>query len=388
MPRLRVLLTNCLLKGPSGTEMYVHDVARELQARGHAPIVYSPTLGPLAERLAAAGIIVVSDLTTISQTPDVIHAHHSLETIAALLQFPWTPAIYVCHDAVWVQDTPPQLSRIGRYIAVDDTVRERLVTREGIDPRRVEVLFNGVDMQRFLPREPLPWRPKRALAFSNYLERRQFGVLRAACLTEGMKLDGLGMKLGGTCASPERLLRQYDLVFAKGRCAWEALAVGAAVIVCDAAGVGPLVTREELPTLRRANFGRRLLQEPLQKDVVARQIARYNAVDSARVSRQIRATASLVSTVDRLIDTYREVMAAHRAAPADSAADLGAIAKFLGQWPGATRNLPLCGREDEETLRACVREEQRRAEPPKGIRKFLHSLGKRLPSFLCGRRAA
>ena len=39
---------------------------------------------------------------------------------------------------------------------------------------------------------------------------------------------------------------RYDIVFAKARAAIEAMAVGAAVIVCDFDGVGPMVSTENV----------------------------------------------------------------------------------------------------------------------------------------------
>src|SRR5436190_19789300 len=290
---LRVLLTNCAICGPSGTEMYIFDVALRLLARGHRPLVYSPVLGPLAQRLSTATISVVNDLALIPDVPDVIHGQHSLETLQALLHFPRTPAIYVCHDWNWVGDTPPKLPRVRRFVAVDETVRDRLIVQEGIAESLVEVIFNGVDLAPFQLRPSLPRRPQKALVISNYLERSQLDVISAACRRQAIELAAIGAKLGGTCPRPEEVLGQYDLVFAKGRCAWESLAVGAAVIVCDTWGVGPLVTTAQLASLRRANFGRRLLQQPLRVEVLAREIARYDAADAADVSRQIRATASV-----------------------------------------------------------------------------------------------
>lgn len=53
------------------------------------------------------------------------------------------------------------------------------------------------------------------------------------------------------------MLGGYDLVFAKARCALEAMAVGCAVVLCDVGGLGPLVTRAQVQHLRRWNFGRR-----------------------------------------------------------------------------------------------------------------------------------
>ena len=59
---------------------------------------------------------------------------------------------------------------------------------------------------------------------------------------------------------------KYDLVFGKGRAALEGLAVGAAVVLCDLEGAGPLVRSDRYDELRRRNFGLRALRSPHTAD--------------------------------------------------------------------------------------------------------------------------
>ena len=51
MAGLAILLTNQTLASRSGTEIYVRDLARGLAQRGHRPMVFTPTHGPIAEEL-------------------------------------------------------------------------------------------------------------------------------------------------------------------------------------------------------------------------------------------------------------------------------------------------------------------------------------------------
>jgi hypothetical protein len=126
-----------------------------------------------------------------------------------------------------------------------------------------------------------------------------------------MSLDVVGFSAGTVCADPEEMLRPYDIVFAKGRAALEALAVGAAVIVCDAAGLGPMVTAENVSRLRPLNFGIRLLRNELTVDAISAEIARYDPGDATDVSSLIRNTAGRDMVVDQLLVLYREVIEEH-----------------------------------------------------------------------------
>ena len=311
MQPLRVLLTNITLATRTGTELYVRDLALALAARGHIPMVFSPCLGPIAQELSRAAIEVVHHPRRLSNPPDLIHGHHWMPTMEALLHHPRVPCIFICHDFVHDSDAPPIFPRVLRYIAVDENCRRRLL-RHHVPEHRIRVVSNGVDLSRFAPRPALPSRPARALIFSNYAsERTHLGAVRQACQRTGIMVDVIGARAGVLSERPESILGQYDIVFAKGRCALEALAVGAAVILCDWPGSGPLVTVANVDRLRRWNFGWPELRGPLSPAALVREIDRYDPDDAAAVSRRVREEFSLDAMVEELMRIYREVILEH-----------------------------------------------------------------------------
>ena len=307
---MRILITNNTLDFRSGSELYVRDLAIALLKRGHIPIAYSTKLGDIAQEIRAATVPVIDNLDALAAPPDVIHGHHHLDTMTALLRFPGVPAVYFCHGWLPWEETPPRFPRILRYVAVDHLCRDRLLFEHGIPEERIRVLLNFVDLERFKPRGLLPARPQRALIFSNYAtEDTQIPAVRDACARHGITTEVVGLGAGNACARPEEILGRYDLVFAKGRAALESLAVGVAVILCDEKGVGPMVTSGELDRVRPLNFGLRTLREPLHADAVERQIARYDAEDAAKVSRLVRANAGTNAVVDQIVSLYGEIIA-------------------------------------------------------------------------------
>jgi hypothetical protein len=332
---LRVLLTNNTLDLRAGSELWVRDAALALLDRGHRPIAYSRRLGGVAEELRGATVVVLDDLERLTEPPDLIHGHHHLETMTALLRFPGVPAIAFCHGWLPPEEAPVAFPRIRRYVAVDELTRERIVTECGLPAERVSLLLNFVDLRRFRPRDPLPRQPRRALVFSNQASDESFlPVVRSACAAAGIALDVMGIASGTACDRPERLLGAYDLVFAKGRAALEACAVGAAVVLCDASGLGPMVTARELDRLRLLNLGVRLLREPHTTEAVAARLESYDPEDAARVRDRVRAEAGLDAAIDRLLRLYEEVLAEHRDAPlVDPRAELVAASRYLRHGP-------------------------------------------------------
>lgn len=333
---LTILLTNNSLDARAGSELYIRDIALALLRRGHRPIAYSTKLGIVADELRNASVPVIDRLETVSVKPDIIHGHHHLDALTALMHFPDTPAVSYCHGWLPWEESPLVFPRIGRYIAVDEVCRDRLVLEAAIPEDKISLLFNFVDLNRFRPREePLPDRPVKAILLSNYArEDEMLKVIRAACKQANIWLDVVGQNFGTGHAIPEKILANYDLSFAKGRSALESMAVGAAVILYDGATLGPLVTSENFDRLRRLNFGIRTRTEPLTYDNLVERIGQYSAADAACVSARIRQEADIESTVDKLLGIYREVIADFQnGPPPDRHAELKAAAAHMKLLP-------------------------------------------------------
>jgi hypothetical protein len=241
----------------------------------------------------------------------------------AALALPEVPIVQFCHGWLPWEELPLRHPSVRRYVAVDEVCRDRLVLEEGLPPDRVDVVRNFVDGARFRPRSPLPPRPARALVFSNAAGHDGYvRAIRSACDRAGIGLDLAGLNAGAPTTTPEVLLRDYDLVFAKARAALEALVVGCAVVVADVAGCGPLVTSANYDRLRPRNFGIRELRHAHDPGWYEEQIAGFDAADAAAVSARARTDADLEAAIDRLTDIYALAVAA----PADGRQPAGAAA--------------------------------------------------------------
>lgn len=305
---MRVLITNHNMRLPTGTGVFTRDLALELKRQGHEPAVFAWLDGPLSDALRAAGIPVFGDPRARGFAPEILHGHHAPVLLEALARHPGVPAIFVCHDHENPRDRWPAHPRVRRAFGVSALCLERL-RREGAPPERTAWLPNFVDLRRFSPRPPLPARPARALLFSNYANAStHLPAVAEACRRLGLPLDVLGEGAGTSSLRPEDVLGRYDLVFAKAKAAMEAMAVGAAVVLCDFGGVGPMVTAAEFDSLRPLNFGFQALRDPLTPEAVLSRIGRYDPADAARVRDRIRAEAGLESAAARLASVYREVL--------------------------------------------------------------------------------
>jgi hypothetical protein len=307
--RRKILITNLFLRGVSGTETHVRDLAIGLARFGHEVAVYSPDkLGVVADILLAKQIAVVRDPRDCPFVPDLIHGHHNFAILMSLVAFPTTPAVFVCHDALAWHDRPLMLPQVIGYFAVDRLCQER-VAREANRPLDgVKIVGNSVDLSRFKARAHFATQPKRALILNHLARDSNFvPTVRKACEIHGIELTVRGAYSGNVTNTPETELLQYDLVFAKGRSAMEALTCGCAVLLCGVEGIGPAVTLDNFDELRTWNFGRRLLRQPHTVVAINNQMDEIKFAELPLLQNRARAELGLEKMIAQWISHYEQL---------------------------------------------------------------------------------
>jgi len=350
---MRVLVTNTRLDGRGGTESFMRDLARGLQSRGHTLMAYGSDTRQQERLLDNDVIAVATDLEHLPVRPDVIHAMHHLDAMTAIASLPGVPALYHCHGAVW-RESVPKHPRIYRHLAVSTTLAERIAVEFNVAPHAITVLPNGVDIARFRRVRSLPRRPARALFFNSRHrpDSDTLVAIREAAARLQMDLDCVGTPFERTTNEPEKLLPEYDVVFASGRSAIEALASGCAVVVLGRTSCGELVRLENFATLRDRNFSIAVNSPPPSPDRIVASLERFSPEECAAVSVRLRQEADFGRTVDSLLTIYEQIVEQHRHAAPDPAAEMRAMARYLrklvplikmtdraldGEWASPTR---------------------------------------------------
>ncbi|NMJ40770.1 glycosyltransferase family 4 protein [Roseomonas sp. JC162] len=319
---LRILLTNLVLAGRSGTEIFVEQLAEWFRQRGHTPIVYAPLIGPLGEAMRSRGHHVFDRIAAIEVPPDVIHGHHAGPTMTALAAFPSAPAIFVSHSVEAEFDRPPDHPGIRRYFAVSSLVAPRW-SSPTIPGSRIERLYNAVDLDRFARRPPLPAAPRRAVLVAKHGSHA--AMVREACAGAGLELEEVGPATGRVSDDLPSLYRDADIVFASGRSALEAAATGCAVVLTEGRGLHGTIRPEDVDRVIDYNWGIHLLARRASVRSLAAAIAAYDPAGAAEVARRVRRRCGLDSQGERLLGIYADI----RAAAAPNAGHGQAIASFL-----------------------------------------------------------
>lgn len=306
---MNVLITNIVIAEYTGTETYVKELAIELMNRGYSVEIFTLVKGVLAKELIEKGINVTSNLKQLKLIPDIIHAHHNIPALRVLSVFKFTPVVYFIHDRTSVFDNPFQHKNILKYVAVDYNCKERYYLENGFKEEDVEVVYNWANTNRFRLKQKINSHPKKALVFSNYLsENNIYPEIKEACVELGIELEIIGSSSGNPCLKPEEILQKYDLVFAKAKAAIEAMATGAAVIVCDYRGLGGMVTSSNMKHFRDFNFGMKLMTNTPTKNHLIGEINKYDSSEIIKVSEYIIKESDFLSIVTRLEQIYSELI--------------------------------------------------------------------------------
>lgn len=306
---MRILITNHRIALRTGTELYVGELARSLIRRGHDVVVFSPECGELADQMRNEGLTVVSDIAKISAAPDVIHGQHHLATMIALAAFSECQALYLCHGYKPWQEWPPLHPRIVVYAAVSNTFL-KWFTGKNVRPNQFEIVRNGIALERFGTIREAPVYPRSALVYQNDLsaDSEAFQNIAAACDRKGISVIGMGSGFQTSVTNPALTLPGYDLVFASGRSAMEAITCGCAVILLAGEEFGELVTAQTLEYHWERNFALGSKGARLGIDQIVELMDRYSAADVTKTAGLLRSSADQEIMVDRLEQLYQRVV--------------------------------------------------------------------------------
>jgi hypothetical protein len=310
---MNVLITNSRLDGYGGSQAFVRDLGRALQRAGHEVVAYSSDPGNV-DTLTEAGMIpTCNDLKSLPFKPDIIHAQHHLDAMTAILGLPELPAVYHCHGAVW-RECAPRHPRIYHYLAMSRTLGERMMVESAIPPERLSTLLNTVDLQRFTTVRSAAPRLTRALFYNkiHHPNGSTLTAIRRVCERLGITLDCNGQKFGTHIAHPEAVLPTYDLVFASGKSAIDALACGCAVVVLGRTSCGTLVMPDNYQRLREVNFSIAVNSPPPSEAAIAAGLQRYTASGCAEVTTRLRHDASHDRSMQGLTKIYEQVIQQHQ----------------------------------------------------------------------------
>lgn len=372
----RILITQRALKKYGGSEFFAIETARALKDLGCDVALYCPAPGKLANIVTPSGIPVCETLEAVPFQPDIIHGQHHLPTMAALAYFPRAPAIYCWHGArPWVEQ-PPVHPRVRFHVVTSARMGPRVTAEFGVPAEQVRTIPNFVDLRRFSRVRTLQDAPKRAVLYGQYgFNTDELAQLEHACEHNGLELDKVGPAYGNPRPRPEYFLPDYDVAFAIGRCALEALACGCAVLPIVPQLAGSLVTQDTFDDWAASNFSPRYYTSANVTDSawLAAELARITPEDVAAVTAKTRRAHTIDQAITAFLDLYDRAMKMPKTAnkPAEFAAYLGRVAPQIDRMWGELER----SKKENMRLETKVRElEQKNDAAQRRIQQLLDRL--------------
>lgn len=142
---MNILIVTSEMTSLSGSPLYHYTLALELIKQGHSVDIKTQTKdNEIRNNLLKEGVKLITefnknyDLALLSQPI----SKYSLDEIKSINVFNIVHSEYECED-------PIIDNRINKYIAIRPSIKEHLITEHGIDKDKIEVIYNGVDFERF-----------------------------------------------------------------------------------------------------------------------------------------------------------------------------------------------------------------------------------------------
>jgi hypothetical protein len=179
----------------------------------------------------------------------------------------------------------------------------------------IEMLPNFFDERRFT-KISSPTGARKALIFSSRTPEQSRERLRSVLSPLGFEVDHIGYGGGEPTTEPERLLAEYDVIFAVGRSAIEAVASGAHVVLWDFGIIGPAVTEDNFWSCVTSNFDLasnalpwRFIEDSAAADWIREQVGKISEVGRVQTTRLARTYLPLAAAGARLEYMYnRELL--------------------------------------------------------------------------------
>lgn len=249
--KIRVLISNIALDGFAGSELWTLEMALFLNKSGVDVLVYSPTIGVVAKKFAAEGVAVTDRLDDVeSFRPTVAHIHHAGETGAVLAKVPANcRVVNMIHGLLPHPEWP--MDNADVYAAVSLHAKAKAAIFSPAAWEEIPLIPNFFNPERFPRRRRV--QNGRALLHSSRISPASLERLRAIMADQGFTLDQIGYG-GQVRDAPEAIIANYEIVFAAGRSAIEAMASGCAVVLWDDGVVGPAINRDNFWFALPTNF--------------------------------------------------------------------------------------------------------------------------------------
>jgi glycosyltransferase involved in cell wall biosynthesis len=146
---MKILIIASEFLSLTGSPMYNYTLAIELKRQGYDVDVFSVfSNNETRNNLFKFGVNPITKLEKEKQYDILLISQHKFEKVLNTVKY--NIAINVVHSE-YVEETPIINPFINFYIAIRPSIKEVLISKYNINPNKIEVIYNGIDFNRFNP---------------------------------------------------------------------------------------------------------------------------------------------------------------------------------------------------------------------------------------------
>jgi glycosyltransferase involved in cell wall biosynthesis len=148
---MKILIGCLLFREFTGSEMYVFELAKNLQKLGCDVTITSPHIGgPLTDLALSLGIKVHNiKVPFTNKNYDIIHSQHYPVTQTLLKLFPKNKMICTIHSEVISLENPIIHENIKKYITIRPEIQNHIIKNFWIPENKTCVIYNPIDTNKF-----------------------------------------------------------------------------------------------------------------------------------------------------------------------------------------------------------------------------------------------
>lgn len=294
------ILTSAQALDLSGTPTATLTMYNEMVKRGYDVTVYSPLGGPLEKQMNT-----IKELNGIP-APDIILAQHNSCAETLKKTFPNIPLVFYSRGALpdrHALEQPPKFPA-DWYIAINEEVEQNLIEK-GVPARKISIIRDFVDTNRFKPIKPINRELKKVLFISNYKKWKNYKAVSGACQKLELELQCCGSPYGRNYII-EDAINKADLVVSWARGILEAMACGRAVLSFDRYEGDGYIDSQSYFEARKDNFSGRHLKYSYDADTLADEMLKYEPDCGDRNRELIMKYHNVEDGVDQILETLNK----------------------------------------------------------------------------------
>ena len=263
-PSKRVLISNNFMQNLGGSETFTYTLGKELEKRGYKVDLFTPMQGQVSEDFYS-----ISNIMNIQKEYEYLFINHNT-CLDLILKSERGKGIKIFTSHGTTPELEQPIDGADFYVAISEEVKQHM-KKLGY---KAEVIMNGIDCDRFTPKDKLNTKAKRVLSLCKNDNGHQ--LVEEACQIAGLEFT----KANGVWRI-EDLINKADIVVTLGRGAYEAMACGRAVVVYDnrlyngSIGDG-MITKDNIGKLVKKNCSGRAFNKEFTAKELAKEFKKYN----------------------------------------------------------------------------------------------------------------